>query len=320
MIRCDMSPNAKGAIYALLGFALFSAHDVIVKYLGGNYSTFQILFFSVLFSFPMVLTMHLRERSSQDLIPKHPWWSTLRVLATVITGISAFYAFSVLPMAQVYAFLFCMPLVITVLSIPILGEKVGIHRGGAVIVGLIGVMIVLRPGSTEFTLGHIAALTAAMFGGLGSLIVRKIGKDERNIVLLLYPMFASLLLMGALMPPSYVPLELLDLGALALMAILASTAQLCIILAYKSGEAAVVAPMHYSQMIWAIIYGFFIFQEWPDAMTLIGSLVIIASGSYVVFRESRKKVSQNTPVLRNRSRADTGTVPRISFLDKTIKS
>ncbi len=320
MIRCDMSPNAKGAIYALLGFALFSAHDVIVKYLGGNYSTFQILFFSVLFSFPMVLTMHLRERSSQDLIPKHPWWSTLRVLATVITGISAFYAFSVLPMAQVYAFLFCMPLVITVLSIPILGEKVGIHRGGAVIVGLIGVMIVLRPGSTEFTLGHIAALTAAMFGGLGSLIVRKIGKDERNIVLLLYPMFASLLLMGALMPPSYVPLKLLDLGALALMAILASTAQLCIILAYKSGEAAVVAPMHYSQMIWAIIYGFFIFQEWPDAMTLIGSLVIIASGSYVVFRESRKKVSQNTPVLRNRSRADTGTVPRISFLDKTIKS
>jgi len=320
MIRCDMSPNAKGAIYALLGFALFSAHDVIVKYLGGNYSTFQILFFSVLFSFPMVLTMHLRERSSQDLIPKHPWWSTLRVLATVITGISAFYAFSVLPMAQVYAFLFCMPLVITVLSIPILSEKVGIHRGGAVIVGLIGVMIVLRPGSTEFTLGHIAALTAAMFGGLGSLIVRKIGKDERNIVLLLYPMFASLLLMGALMPPSYVPLKLLDLGALALMAILASTAQLCIILAYKSGEAAVVAPMHYSQMIWAIIYGFFIFQEWPDAMTLIGSLVIIASGSYVVFRESRKKVSQNTPVLRNRSRADTGTVPRISFLDKTIKS
>jgi len=315
-----MSPNAKGAIYALLGFALFSAHDVIVKYLGGNYSTFQILFFSVLFSFPMVLTMHLRERSSQDLIPKHPWWSTLRVLATVITGISAFYAFSVLPMAQVYAFLFCMPLVITVLSIPILGEKVGVHRGGAVIVGLIGVMIVLRPGSTEFTLGHIAALTAAMFGGLGSLIVRKIGKDERNIVLLLYPMFASLLLMGALMPPSYVPLKLLDLGALALMAILASTAQLCIILAYKSGEAAVVAPMHYSQMIWAIIYGFFIFQEWPDAMTLIGSLVIIASGSYVVFRESRKKVSQNTPVLRNRSRADTGTVPRISFLDKTIKS
>lgn len=315
-----MSPNAKGAIYALLGFALFSAHDVIVKYLGGTYSTFQILFFSVLFSFPMVLTMHLRERSSQDLIPKHPWWSTLRVVATVITGITAFYAFSVLPMAQVYAFLFCMPLVITVLSIPILGEKVGIHRGGAVIVGLIGVMIVLRPGSTEFTLGHVAALTVAMFGGLGSLIVRKIGQDERNIVLLLYPMLANLLIMAALMPSSYVPLELLDLGALALMAIMASIAQLCIILAYKSGEAAVVAPMHYSQMIWAIIYGFFIFQEWPDTMTLIGSFVIIASGSYVVFRESRNKVSQNTPVLRNRSRADTGTVPRTSFLDKTLKN
>ncbi len=309
-----MSPNAKGAIFALLGFAIFSAHDVIVKYLGSQYSTFQVIFFSVLFSFPMIFTMHLRERSADNMLPKHPWWSALRVITTVITGMSAFYAFSVLPLAQTYAFLFGMPLVITILSIPMLGEKVGVHRGGAVIVGLIGVMVVLRPGTSDLSLGHAAALTAAVFGAIGSLIVRKIGSEERNIVLLMYPMFANLIVMAVLMPAHYVPLQLFDLGALALMAMMASVASLFIILAYKTGEAAVVAPMHYSQMIWAIVYGFFFFDELPDQITMLGSAIIIGSGIYVVFREGRMKASNTTPVLLNRSRADTGIIPRISIL------
>jgi S-adenosylmethionine uptake transporter len=309
-----MSPNAKGAIFALLGFAIFSAHDVIVKYLGSQYSTFQVIFFSVLFSFPMIFTMHLRERSADNMLPKHPWWSALRVITTVITGMSAFYAFSVLPLAQTYAFLFGMPLVITILSIPMLGEKVGVHRGGAVIVGLIGVMVVLRPGTSDLSLGHIAALTAAVFGAIGSLIVRKIGSEERNIVLLMYPMFANLIVMAVLMPAHYVPLQLFDLGALALMAMMASVASLFIILAYKTGEAAVVAPMHYSQMIWAIVYGFFFFDELPDQITMLGSAIIISSGIYVLFREGRMKASNTTPVLLNRSRADTGIIPRISIL------
>ncbi|MGB1333231.1 MAG: EamA family transporter, partial [Paracoccaceae bacterium] len=115
----------------------------------------------------------------------------------------------------------------------------------------------------------------------------------------------------------YVPMALFDLGTVATMAILASLASLCIILAYKNGEASVVAPMHYSQMIWAIIYGYFFFAELPDRFTLIGACIIISSGLYVVFRESRVTVSKNTPVLRNKSRAETGTTPRISTLINT---
>lgn len=311
-----MSANAKGAVFALLGFALFSAHDVAVKYLGGHYSTFQIIFFSVLFGFPMVFLMHLRERNADNLFPKHPWWSLLRVIATVMTGVSAFYAFSVLPLAQTYAFLFGMPLLITVLSVPMLGERVGIHRGSAVIIGLIGVLVVLRPGYVELGLGHAAALTAAVCAAISSLIVRKIGNDERSIVLMIYPMFANLLLMATLLPGRYIPMTLFDLGTVATMAVLASLASLCIILAYKNGEASVVAPMHYSQMVWAIIYGYFFFSELPDQFTLIGTGIIISSGLYVVFRETRTKVSDNKPVLSNKSRAETGTTPRISTLTK----
>ena len=314
-----MSENAKGTLFALLGFALFSAHDVAVKYLGGQYSTFQIIFFSVLFSFPIVFFMHLRERNADNLFPKHPWWSLLRVFVTVTTGISAFYAFSVLPLAQTYAFLFGMPLLITVLSVPMLGERVGIHRGGAVILGLIGVLVVLRPGYVELGLGHAAGLMAAVGAAIASLIVRKIGNDERSTVLMIYPMFANLLLMAVLLPSRYVPMPLFDLGVVATMAILASIASLCIIVAYKNCEASVVAPMHYSQMIWAIIYGYFFFSELPDKFTLIGACIIISSGLYVLLRESRIKVSNNKPVLRNRSRAETGTMPRISTLIKSTE-
>ena len=311
-----MSANAKGALFALLGFALFSAHDVAVKYLGGHYSTFQIIFFSVLFSFPMVFLMHLRERNADNLFPKHPWWALLRGIAAVMTGVSAFYAFSVLPLAQTYAFLFGMPLLITVLSVPMLGERVGIHRGSAVIIGLIGVLVVLRPGYVELGLGHAAALTAAVCAAISSLIVRKIGNEERSTVLMIYPMFANLLLMATLLPGRYIPMTLFDLGTVATMAVLASLASLCIILAYKNGEASVVAPMHYSQMVWAIIYGYFFFSELPDQFTLIGTGIIISSGLYVVFRETRTKVSDNKPVLSNKSRAETGTTPRISTLTK----
>jgi len=266
-----------------------------------------------------VFFMHLRERNADNLFPKHPWWSLLRVFATVTTGISAFYAFSVLPLAQTYAFLFGMPLLITVLSVPMLGERVGIHRGGAVILGLIGVLVVLRPGYVELGLGHAAGLMAAVGAAIASLIVRKIGNDERSTVLMIYPMFANLLLMAVLLPSRYVPMPLFDLGVVATMAILASIASLCIIVAYKNCEASVVAPMHYSQMIWAIIYGYFFFSELPDKFTLIGACIIISSGLYVLLRESRIKVSNNKPVLRNRSRAETGTMPRISTLIKSTE-
>jgi drug/metabolite transporter (DMT)-like permease len=90
--------------------------------------------------------MLMRDATQGTLIPVHPWWTALRTGAAILTGSSAFYAFSILPLAEVYAILFAAPLLITVLSIPILGEKVGRHRWFAVVRGLIGVLVVLRPG------------------------------------------------------------------------------------------------------------------------------------------------------------------------------
>ena len=296
-----MSPNVKGALLALLAFAIFATHDVIVKVLGGIYSPFQIVFYSVLLSFQLAMMMLMRDATPGTLVPVHPWWLALRTGAAVATGVSAFYAFSVLPLAQTYAILFAAPLLITILAIPVLGETVRIHRWMAVLVGLAGVLVVLRPGQTELSLGHLAALVAAVGGALASIVVRKIGADERPVVMLLYPMMATFIGMAVALPFVYRPMPIEHLGMLGIIAAFAWFAGRLVIAAYQAGEAAIIAPMQYSQIIWASIFGYLFFDEVIDGATALGAAIIIASGLYIVLRESRG-TSANTPVLRTRSR------------------
>ncbi len=306
--------NLNGIGFALLGFAVFSSHDAVIKFLGAEYSSFQILFFSVLFSFPLATLMLLRDPHEGTLRPVNPGWVAARTGAGVIAGTSAFYAFSVLPLAQVYTFIFAAPLLITVLSIPILGEKVGLHRWAAVALGLTGVLIVLQPGSTSLTLGHFAGLTAAAGSAVVSVITRKVGRQERAAVLMLYPMTANVILMGALLPFVYEPMPVAHLGLLALMSLFGFAGGLCIIRAYRQGDAAIVAPMQYSQIIWGAGFGFLFFAETPDSSTGLGAGIIIAAGLYVVIRESFGGRSENTPVLRTRSRPGAASSPNIGAI------
>ncbi len=298
----------RGLGFAFLGFAVFASHDALIKVLGGTYSVMQIIFFATLFSFvPMAVTI-LTDRTTGNFLPHHPWLVLLRSALMVTSMVCAFYAFSVLPLAEVYSLLFAFPLFVTVLSIPILGEVVRFQRWAAVGVGLIGVLIVLRPGATDITLGHMAALAAAFCSALGSVLVRKIGNEERSAVLILYPMLLAIVVMSLMQPAVYQPPSLLHLAMMALVGVFSVIAQHLIILAYRAAPAGVVAPSQYSQIIWATLFGMIFFGEHPDGWVAVGASVIIASGIFVVWRESRSNTtSVNTPVLRVRSpRSDTG--------------
>lgn len=310
----EQATNLRGVALALASFGVFATHDVLIKYLGGLYSPFQIVFFSVLFGFPMVTLLMMRDAKEANLRPVYPMWTVLRTATVVITAGTAFYAFSVLPLAQTYAILFATPLLITLIAIPMLGERVGIHRGGAVLVGLGGVMIVLQPGATDLTLGHLAALVAAITGAFGAVIMRKIGQEERSVVLILYPMMANVVVMGAALPFVYQPMPGQDMLALAVIAAFALIATSLLIGAYRLAPAAIVAPMQYSQILWATLYGALFFGEGLETATAIGTAVIVASGLYIVFREDRGGRSATTPVLRTRSRLGAPSVPRVASL------
>ncbi|MBL9059120.1 MAG: DMT family transporter [Mangrovicoccus sp.] len=306
-----LSPNARGAMLALAAFAVYSTHDVFVKLMGERYSPVQIVFFTVLFSFPVFTLMMIRRSSSGSLWPRHPWWSLARAAMVLITGFAAFTAFTLLPLAQTYALLFAMPMLITILSVPMLGEKVGAARAIAVVVGLIGVLVVLRPGTTALSLGHLAGVIAAMAGAAASVIVRKIGGRESAAVLLLYPLLANLMVMGVVLPFVYVPMPLEHLATFAAIAVMSLAGMALTIAAYRVGEATVVAPMQYSQIVWATVYGALIFSELPDTPTLVGAGIVILSGVFIVWRENASSPPSGQPVLKTRTRLDTGTAPRV---------
>jgi drug/metabolite transporter (DMT)-like permease len=314
-----MGPNAKGALLALLAFGIYATHDAVVKLMGADYSPFQLIFFSVLFGFPLAMLMIIRDPNPGTLLPVHPWWVAIRTVAAVCTGMTAFYAFTVLPLAQVYAIVFSTPLIITILAIPILGEKVRIRRWLAVILGLAGVLVVIQPGTTHLSLGHLAALIAAVGGSVASIIVRKIGQEERSVVLLLYPMLANFAVASFILPFVYKPMPIEHLGLVAMMSFLGWIGGVVIIRAYKTTEAAIVAPMQYSQIIWATAYGLLFFNESLDGPTVVGASVIIASGLYIVLRESRIGTSVNRPVLSSRPRPDTGTSPKPRLLERFVQ-
>lgn len=306
--------NLHGALFGLLAFAIFSTHDVIIKMLGGTYSAFQIVFFSALFSFPLITVIMIGDGEPGTLRPRHPWWVLLRCIVATFSALGAFYAFSVLPLADVYAILFASPLLITIMAVPILGETVRLRRGIAVVVGLAGVLVVLQPGSAELGLGHLAALVSAICGSLNSIVVRKIGKEERSVVMILYPMMMNFLLMGAVLPFVYKPLPLVDFGALIVIAVLVLLAMACLIAAYRRADAVMVAPMQYSQILWAILFGALLFDEYPKMNTYIGTAIIILSGLYILKRESVGQTSAHRPVLETRTRIGIPTGLRVGSL------
>lgn len=303
------SPNATGALLALAAFGVFSSHDAVIKLLAGRYSPVQIVFCIALFGFPILLAQLAFERQPGTLIPRHPWLMVLRGIAVATSGLMAFYAFAVMPMAQVYAILFATPLMITLLAVPVLGERVGPRRALAVLMGMTGVLVVLRPGGTDFALGHLAALGAATAGALSSVITRKVGRIERGSVMLLYAMAGNFMLMGVAMPFVYQPMPGRDVLLMIAVAAMAFLAMRLVIMAYRRAEAVVVAPMQYSQILWAVAFGVLFFEETPDAATLIGAGIVMVSGLYIVLREARGDSSDTRPVQTSLPQSTEGTQP-----------
>ncbi|GEM_PF-6252981 len=137
----------------------------------------------------------------------------------------------------------------------------------------------LAPGDTlTIRIFQLSALTAVL--------TRKIGPHERSIVLLITPMLANVVLMGLALPFLFQPMPPADIIALAAIALLSLPAMQCIIFAFRAAEAVIVAPMQYSQILWAVFYGALLFGEWPDGATVLGAAVIIASGLFILFREA----------------------------------
>ncbi len=307
----EFSPSAmfRGIGLALAAFAVFSLHDALIKSITGV-PVFQIVFFSVLFSFVPFAFMLALGKQEITLRPNLPGLIALRCMFTVGSLLSVFYAFNNLPMTQVYSLLFSAPVLITLLSIPLLGEQVKLIRWIGILLGLAGILIVLRPGTMALSGGHFAALLAAVCVAFSSVITRKIGAREHSVTLMLYPMLTNVVVSGFLVLWVYQPMPGLALLKVCAVGLMSVAGQMLLINAYRSTEAQYIAPMQYSQMLWAIVYGVLVFNDSIDRNVIIGSSVIVFSGLLFMWRELVASVTQ--PVLRTRNLRMTGGPQAVS--------
>jgi len=275
----------KGPLLALAGFAVFSSHDAMLKSLS-EYSVFQTIFFAMLFGYVPFSLARIIGSASGSVKANNPKIVIFRSLLMVTSLCSAFLAFSMLPMVEVYVLIFLAPIIISLLAIYFLGEQVYLFRWFAIFLGLLGVVIVLRPSVETLSIGHFFGFLAAVGSGSAAIIARKVGSSENAATMTLYPLIGSILISGCILPFVYKPMPLQDLGVMFLIGVFGLTGQLLILFAYRSAKAAYIAPMQYSQMVWAVIFGLFFFDETIDKWVIIGSLVTIFSGVLIVWREA----------------------------------
>lgn len=280
-----MSPSLKASLLGLSGFGLFSLADSIIKYLGGAYGPVQIVAYVGMFTLPLIGLLWLREGGSLRLA--FPRLMAVRTAALIANGLLVTYAFGVLPLAQAYAIFFTMPLLIALLAWPLLGERIDLAGGFAVLLGLVGVLVALNPGRMELSFGHLAAILGALAAAVHYLILRRTGHAESAVAMLLYPVLGQTISALLLLPGRHVPMPPADLGLVALLTLAGFTGTRLMIAAYRTAPPIVVAPMQYTQIAWAALFGAVFFNEPMGLQTVIGMSIIAAASLVAIARQDR---------------------------------
>lgn len=286
-----LSPNLRGALLSLVAFGLYACSDVSIKGLGLAMPSIQVLFLLAGGTLPWIVGQSLLTRPRASLKPALPGLAALRVAITLGNAVLVTYTFTRLPLAECYAIFFTMPLMITVLAWPILGETIDPKRGLVVLMGFLGVLVALNPQATEFQWAHLTAFGGASLGAANSLLLRLIGPRENPGVMMIYPVSAQFLAAALVMPFVWVPPGLDALAIAAGAGLLGTLGGFAIIAAYRIAPAIVVAPMQYSQILWASLLGILIFDEWPGAMTVTGIAVIVAAGVLLLFMAKERALA-----------------------------
>ncbi len=288
-----MSPSLNGVLLGLAGFGLFSMADATIKFLGGSYHPVQILAFMGLFTLPLIGLLWLKAPVS--LKPVHPWLMAVRTLALIGNGLLVTYAFTAMPLAQAYAIFFTLPLVLTLMAWPILGDRLDAMGALAVLIGLVGVIVALNPGRVAFGPGHLAAVVGMLLAAVHYLIVRKVGGAESSVPMLLFPVLGQTATAFLLLPGRYVPMSIHDLATVAILSLGGFGGTLLMFAAYRAAPPVVVAPTQYSQIAWAALFGALFFAEPMTLQMTIGMAIIAVAGCLVVARQDRTRQEKAHP-------------------------
>jgi drug/metabolite transporter (DMT)-like permease len=280
---------ARGIGFALLSYACFSTADAMVKLSSAHFSVFQIAFTLSVFALMPVLVLTRGHGGLRALRPTLPKLVLMRALLTSACALLVWQAFGMMPLADGYAILFASPILVTALSVPLLGEQVGWRRWAASGVGFLGVLIMIRPDFATVGLGHLFVLLGAGLGALSFIVLRKMGPHEKSAPILFSLFFTIALVTAPFAFTSFVMPTAGELFVLAMAGLLQGAGQTGLVLATRDAPAVIVAPFQYSQMLWAVLFGVTVFGDSPAPVLFLGLGIVVVSGLYTLWRETVRR-------------------------------
>lgn len=295
-MNAPITSSLRGIMWMLVAMGLIVLSNATTKWISADYSAGQVVFFRSLFVLLFLIPIVWRSGGIATLRVTNWRDQSLRSLFHTLTAALIVTSVVLLPLADVEVLLFSSILFIALLSGPVLGERVGWHRMSAVLVGFFGVLIMLRPTPELWQPAAFIAIAAALFSALRDVWARKMRMTENTNAMMMCGETLLLVASGLTAFMSFSALDWKpligdDLFLMALNGLVFGGAQYALILAFRQGEAAAVAPFRYSAAIWAVSFGYLIFGDLPDMFVMVGGSVIIASGLYILNRETRGATS-----------------------------
>ena len=279
----------KAITFSLLGWMMLPVMDGFAKYLSADLPVLQITwaryFFTVAFTLPVMFFFYNKQLVWSD----KPKLQILRGLILLCANICFFYAISIIPLAKALTLAFVAPLIVTAFSPMLLGEKVGVRRWTAVIIGFVGSLVVIRPGFLEINLASLAALGTGVMYGFYLIITRKLSTSDNPLLTLLLTGLVGLVAVTGVMPFIWVNPNLSQWSMMAGIGVFACIGHLFLILSLKYADASKLAPLGYTEIIPNVIIGYYFFGNFPDNWTFLGLAIIVISGIYISRREATVK-------------------------------
>jgi drug/metabolite transporter (DMT)-like permease len=286
--------NARLGILLIVASSVsFALMNAVVKLVSGHLGPVEIGFFRQLFSLIPVVSMVIHQGGPSMLRTGRPIGHLFRGLIGNSAMIIFFLSVAKLPLADANALSFAQPLFVTLLSMPLLGEAVGKHRWSAVVVGFAGVMVMTDPGGNWFSgsagLGAGMGVLAAFMSALMTITIRQLNKTEPPVRIVFYFATIGTIFFGGLLSVFWVTPTLPELGGLIVVGLIGGLSQLLMTYAYRHAPASTLAPFGYVSILWSTVLGYLIWSELPGPRILVGAAIVILSGLYIIYRETRQR-------------------------------
>jgi len=268
------------------GVACLSLLDACAKWLGQHYPVPQVVFFRTAVALPVIAAMAIAAAGAGSLKTRRPVFHLLRGLIATGAIYSFFFGLTLVSLAEATAIVFSAPLFVTALSVAVLGERVGPRRWGAVLAGFIGVLVVVQPGAPSFQPAALIIIGTALLYASLMIMVRMTGEGESVWALTFYMTLVPLIASSATLPAFWRTPELAHLPAIFGVGLAGAAAFTLINQAFRLAPASVVAPFDYTGLVWAVLLGWVVWRDVPGPWVIVGAAIIVASGLYVIWRES----------------------------------